>query len=502
VLDSDETRRALLVRERELIAEIEEVESGVAPTADGGDAASGGAEATRKKALEEELQNVYVELEETGADAQVARAGAILAGLGFDAEMQKRSSRSFSGGWRMRISIASALFVEPKLLLLDEPTNHLDLHTVLWLSDYLQQWPHTIVVVSHDRDFLNEVVTDVIYVKDKKLHAYSGNYADFEKTRAEQLKELMRSAESQEMRRKHVQSFVDRFRFNAKRAAMAQSRIKVLQKMEESRVTLPSEDEEFAFTFPEPGALTGSHAAVVLSDVSFAYEASGNSALQGESDAAPLLKRKLLFEKLDFSVNTDSRVALVGPNGAGKSTLVKLLLGENKPLKGELKRSVKLRIGYFSQHHVDQLVLWRTPLEHMKVLFPDAALPELRGHLSKLGVSADMALRPINTLSGGQKSRVALSAITYIQPHLLLLDEPTNHLDIETIDALVEALNVFSGGVLVVSHDARLLSCVCDEIFVVDNGTVDKFPGDFAEYRASLMKSMRKSNAASLLRSS
>uniref|UniRef100_A0A7S0ZJ44 Probable ATP-dependent transporter ycf16 n=1 Tax=Timspurckia oligopyrenoides TaxID=708627 RepID=A0A7S0ZJ44_9RHOD len=485
VLDAHVERKELL----ETLAELEK--DAAEETTDNAE------ESTARRA---EIQEVYERLEALGADgSEEARASAILAGLGFDPEMQKRPSRAFSGGWRMRISIASALFVEPKLLLLDEPTNHLDLHTVLWLSDYLQEWPHTIVVVSHDRDFLNEVCTDMVYVKDKKLHAYSGNYNDFERARAEQLKELLRSAESQEMRRKHVQSFVDRFRYNAKRASMAQSRIKLLQKMEENRVSLPSEDAEFAFDFPDPGALTGSHAAIVLAGVSFAYP-TRKSNVDGESPSVPTVPQKLLFSNLDFSVNTDSRVALVGANGSGKSTIVKLLLGENVPLSGELRRSPKLRVGYFSQHHVDQLVLWRTPLEHMKVLFPDGAAPELRAHLANLGVGAELSMRPINTLSGGQKSRVALAAITYSRPHLLLLDEPTNHLDIETIDALVEALNTFAGGVLVVSHDSRLLSCVCDEIFVVDNGSVEKFPGDFREYRESLMRNMKGANAATLMR--
>lgn len=252
----------------------------------------------------------------------------------------------------MRISLACALFVEPTLLLLDEPSNHLDAMTVIWLGDYLSRWPHTIACVSHDRAFLNEICTDVIHVKYCKLHIYAGNYDDFEKTRRERMKELERSAESQEMRRAHMQKFVDKFRYNAKRATMAQSRLKMLQRMDADRVVLPSEEEEFEFDFPEPGALTGSHASVQICDVTFGYD--GQDAL---------------FKNLDFSVNMDSRTVLLGPNGAGKSTLLKLLLGENLPQEGEVKRSSKLRLGYFSQHHIETLVLWRTPLEHMKVFF-------------------------------------------------------------------------------------------------------------------------------------
>ncbi|KAA8494144.1 ABC transporter F family member 3 [Porphyridium purpureum] len=498
VLDADEQRARLLDEEAELTEALGDQATDEAPT-------SG---ASERVVLENRLKEVYAQLEMTGADTATARAAAILSGLGFTEQMQQKPSSSFSGGWRMRIAIARALFVEPRLLLLDEPTNHLDLHTVLWLSDYLQQWPHTIVTVSHDRDFLNEVCTDIIYVKDKKLHPYAGNYDDFEKARSDQLKEMARSAESFEMRRKHVQSFVDRFRFNAKRAAMAQSRIKLLQKMEENRVIMPTDEEEFMFNFPEPGVLTGSHASLVLQNVSFGWpifqhhkpaeQDTGNGTPDGAAAKPPQGQRtptmKLLFDGIDFSINTDSRAALVGPNGAGKSTILKLLLEEIEPIKGEVKKSSKLRLGYFSQHHIDQLVLWRTPLEHMKVLFPESAMPELRSHLARLGVSADMAMRPINTLSGGQKSRVALAAITMTNPHILLLDEPTNHLDIETIDALIEALNAFSGGVLVVSHDSRLLSMVCDELFIVKDGAVTSFPDDFRAYRKMLVQEMRTSH--------
>eukprot|EP00180_Rhodochaete_pulchella_P001630 Plantae.Rhodophyta-Rhodochaete_pulchella.ctg2464.p2 GENE.Plantae.Rhodophyta-Rhodochaete_pulchella.ctg2464~~Plantae.Rhodophyta-Rhodochaete_pulchella.ctg2464.p2 ORF type:complete len:288 (-),score=49.21 Plantae.Rhodophyta-Rhodochaete_pulchella.ctg2464:960-1823(-) len=278
------------------------------------------------------------------------------------------------------------------------------------------------------------------------------------------------------MRRAHLQKFVDRFRYNAKRASMAQSRIKMLQKMEEQRVILPSEEDEFRFTFPDPGMLTGSHSSIQLADVTFKYQNTS----------------KPIFQNLDFSVNTDSRIVLVGPNGAGKSTLLKLLLGQNDATAGEVKRSSKLRIGYFSQHHMDQLVLWRTPLEHMNALFPEATLPELRSHLSNIGVKTDMQLRPIATLSGGQKSRVAFSVITYMKPHILLCDEPSNHLDLDTIDALVEALNDFKGGIILVSHDARLIATVCDEIYVCKDGQVKAYPGEFREYRAELVKNMVK----------
>jgi len=488
VLNADSERKRLLDAEKRINQELADETNNLSTE--------------ERMSLENELKRVYQDLEMTSADQAVARAGAILAGFGFDDDMQKRPSSSFSGGWRMRIAIAQALFVQPKLLLLDEPTNHLDLNSVLFLSDLLQQWPHTIVTVSHDRDFLNDVCTDIVYIKDKQLHPYAGNYDDFEKARADQLKEMMRASETFEMRRKHIQSFVDRFRYNAKRAAMAQSRIKLLQKMEENRVVLPSEEAEFAFDFPEPGVLTGSHASIVLAGVSFGWQNVVHQPATADGQAAgpPTVTQKMLFENLDFSINMDSRAALVGPNGAGKSTLLKLLLGEIHPVKGDMRKSPKLRIGYFSQHHVDQLALWRTPVEHMKVLFAQAAIPELRSHLGKLGVSQEMQMRPINTLSGGQKSRVALAAITYTNPHVLLLDEITNHLDIESIDAICSALNRFAGGILVVSHDSRLLSMVCDEIYIVDKGTVTQYPEDFRSYRAMMLKNLRKSSVQLFLK--
>lgn len=456
VLESDTVRQALLDEAHELNITMTE--------ADG------------EANVVERLEEVYKQLNEIESDKAESRAAAILDGLGFSKhQMCNMSTSEFSGGWRMRIAIASALFVAPKFLLLDEPTNHLDMSSVLWLANHLTTWPHTILLTSHDRDFLNTVCTDIMYLRDKKLHPYSGNYADFERVRNERQKELERAAESFEMKRAHIQKFVDKFRFNAKRAQMAQSRIKMLQRMEEDRVVMPGEEEEFAFSFPEPGALTGSHAAVQICDVSFKYPGTDT----------------YLFRNLEFNVNMQSRICLLGPNGAGKSTIMKLAIGENIANEGEVRKSQKLRIGYFAQHHVETLVLWRTPLEHMKVSFPEATMPDLRGHLAKLGVRNEQALRPINTLSGGQKSRVALAVITYSKPHILMLDEVSNHLDIESIDAIIAALNEFSGGVLLITHDARLISAVCDDIWICEDGKVQKFPGEFREYKDMMMRNMQ-----------
>ena len=460
VLESDLVRQELLDEEQELLERMNESDAeGKEPDA----------------RITDRLAEVYEKLGQMDADRAKARAAEILDGLGFsEFDMTQKTVNEFSGGWRMRISLASALFLEPKLLLLDEPSNHLDAMTVIWLGDYLSRWPHTIACVSHDRAFLNEICSDIIHVKDHKLHPYSGNYDNFETTRRERVKEMERTAESQEMKRAHLQKFVDKFRYNAKRASMAQSRLKMLQKMDQERIVLPSEEDEFSFEFPEPGALTGAHSSVQICDVTFGYPG-----------------QEPLFRNLDFNVNMESRTVLLGPNGAGKSTLLKLLLGENVPLEGEVKKSGKLRLGYFAQHHVDTLVLWRTPLEHMKVTFPDATIPELRSHLAKLGVRNEQVLRPINTLSGGQKSRVALSVITYQKPHILVLDEPTNHLDIETLDSLIMALNSFNGGLLVVTHDARLVTSVCDTICICEDGKVTEFRGEYQEYRKQMVERLR-----------
>lgn len=449
VLESDTVRQALIEEEQLLMSD----ESGDADP--------------------ERLAEVYKQLADIDADQAEARAASILDGLGFSThQMTGMTTGEFSGGWRMRIAIAAALFREAALTLLDEPSNHLDSSTAIWLANYLANYPGSLLLVSHDRELLNEVCTDMLYLKDKKLHPYPGNYDDFERARNERFKELERQQESFELKRAHVQKFVDKFRFNAKRAQMAQSRIKMLARMDEDRVVMPGEEEEFSFSFPEPGALTGSHGAIQICDASFKYPGAD----------------KLLLKNVDFNVNMQSRIVLLGPNGAGKSTIMKMLMGENIPTEGEVRRSQKLRIGYFAQHHVETLVLWRTPLEHMKVTFPDSTMPELRGHLSKLGVKNNQALRPINTLSGGQKSRVALSVITYSRPHILLMDEVSNNLDIESIDALIAALNEFTGGILLITHDARLVSATADEIWVCEDGEVSKFPGEYREYRELMKK--------------
>eukprot|EP00761_Pharyngomonas_kirbyi_P013678 gb/GECH01013707.1/.p1 GENE.gb/GECH01013707.1/~~gb/GECH01013707.1/.p1 ORF type:complete len:633 (+),score=128.51 gb/GECH01013707.1/:1-1899(+) len=443
VLDTDVERRQLLEEEHKLLD----------GNADGADVAEG-------------LQRVYERLDEIDAHSAEARAASILAGLGFESHMQKLPTKKFSGGWRMRIALAQALFIEPDVLLLDEPTNHLDLHAVLWLEDYLTRWRKTLVVVSHSRSFLDAVSTDVIHIHHRKLTHYSGNYSTFEKTRREHLLAQQRAHEAQQRQRAHIQKFIDRFRYKASHARMAQSRIKMLEKMD----TVPDveDDPTFAFSIPAPDPVSPPLLQAV--DITFRY---------GED-------KPTLFEDLSFNVDMDSRIALVGPNGAGKSTFMNVLAGHLEPSEGHVVRNPRVRIGQFSQHHVNHLSMHLTSLEFMQKSFPKSGEAELRSHLGSMGLTGNLAVRPIYTLSGGQKSRVAFAHLTFLKPHILLLDEPTNHLDLETVDALVNALNDYEGGVLLVSHDEYLIQTVCDDIWVCTGTSIDKFQGDFQEYKKTI----------------
>ena len=323
-------------------------------------------------------------------------------------------------------------------------------------------YPCTCVVVSHDRRFLNAVVTDVIYLTNKKLEYYKGDYDTFERTRTERSKMQARAGEAQDARRAHIQSFIDRFRYNANRAALVQSRIKALERMEVMEEV--ADDPRWKFEFPDPGPL--GVPVLQVSDVAFGYDL-----------------RAPLFHGANFSVDLDSRIALVGPNGAGKSTLVKLLLGELEPQAGVVTRNSKLRAALFTQHHVAQLDMSQSPLDFLTRVFPGNKPEAIRAHLSQFGVTGELALQRISTLSGGQKSRVAFALCSWRKPHLLVLDEPTNHLDIETIDALIVALGSFQGGVVIVSHDAHFIESVASDIWIVGEGRVAKHRGDFSAYR-------------------
>jgi len=415
------------------------------------------------------LNYIFSRLEEIDAATAEARASAILSGLSFTPEMQQTPTMEFSGGWRMRVALARALFCKPDVLLLDEPTNHLDFHAVIWLEHFLSQWENTLIVVSHQREFMNSVCTDVLHLSQQRLTAYKGNYDAFEKVASEKVKQQAREFEAQQRQVTHIQKFIDRFRFNAKRASMAQSRIKKLEKMtmvsavvEEGAVTIP-------FKNPEPL----NPPILQFEDVSFGYE--------GQDP---------LFHDLNIGIDMDSRIALVGRNGSGKSTLLKLFSGELSPTKGHVLRNQKLRFATFSQHFVDQLDLDLSPLEYFQKLDPKLTNQEIRTHLGKYGITGNTALRSMHCLSGGQKSRVVFASMAAKSPpHILLLDEPSNHLDIETVEGLAQSLATFEGGLLVVSHDQRLIQLVCDEVWVVD-GTVTKWKGDLDDYKNHLWSGM------------
>ncbi|GAA5068464.1 ABC-F family ATP-binding cassette domain-containing protein [Roseibacterium beibuensis] len=412
------------------------------------------------------MADIQTRLTDIDAWSAEARAASILKGLGFtDAEQQMPCS-AFSGGWRMRVALAGVLFAQPDVLLLDEPTNYLDLEGALWLESYLAKYPHTVLVISHDRDLLNRAVGHILHLTDKKLTLYSGGYDTFARTRAEQRAVQAAAAKKQDAQRAHLQSFVDRFRAKASKAKQAQSRVKMLERMETIRA--PEDAARTVFTFPEPDQL--SPPIVNLEGASVGYDGTA------------------VLARLNLRIDQDDRIALLGRNGEGKSTLSKLLAGKLQTMEGRVTASSKLRVGYFAQHQVDELHLDETPLQHIQRERPNEAPPKLRARLAGFGLGADQAETLVGKLSGGQKARLSLLLATLDAPHMLILDEPTNHLDIESREALVEALTAYSGAVILVSHDMHLLSLVADRLWLVKDGRVAPYDGDLASYRQMLLK--------------
>jgi len=409
-----------------------------------------------------EVQHRLADIDAWSAEG---RASAILKGLGFDAAAQARPCSDFSGGWRMRVALAGVLFAQPDLLLLDEPTNYLDLEGALWMESYLVRYPHTVIIISHDRGLLNRAVQGILHLDARKLTYWTGPYDQFARQMAERRAVLLAEAKKQELRRAHLQSFVDRFKAKASKAVQAQSRVKMLEKM--TPITPPEEARRQVFTFPAPEEL--SPPIISLDGVAVGY------------GGRPVLRR------LNLRIDQDDRIALLGRNGEGKSTLSKLLAGKLAACEGRMTRSGKLRIGYFAQHQVDELHIDETPLQHVMRLRPAEGQPRLRARLAGFGLLADQAETAVGRLSGGQKARLSLLLATIDAPHLLILDEPTNHLDMESREALVEALTEYSGAVILVSHDMHLLGLVADRLWLVKDGAVEPFAEDLEEYRRQLL---------------
>ena len=421
------------------------------------------------------IAEIQMRLNDIDAWSAEARASSILSGLGFNTEAQAKPCRAFSGGWRMRIALASILFAQPDLLLLDEPSNYLDLEGTIWLENYLQKYPHTVILISHDRGLLNRAVTSILHLENKKLTIYSGTFDTFSKTRAAQLATLDADIKKQRSRRAHLQSYVDRFRYKADKARQAQSRIKAIARLEP--IASPQEAALKRFTFPEPEELSPPILRVENGAVGY----------QGEK----------VLSNLDLRIDQDDRIALVGQNGEGKSTLSKLISGRLDPINGRVIRSSKLRIGYFAQHQVDELTLDDTPLEHINRLRPNKTPAQLRAILAGFGVGVEQSDTLVGQLSGGQKARLSLLISTLDAPHLLILDEPTNHLDIESREALIEALTVYSGAIILISHDMHLLSLVVDRLWLVKNGTVRPYKDDLNSYRELLIDEVKVSKRLS-----
>ncbi|WP_407493306.1 ABC-F family ATP-binding cassette domain-containing protein [Pseudooceanicola sp. MF1-13] len=411
------------------------------------------------------IAEIQTRLADIDAWSAEGRAATILKGLGFTEEEQLMPCSAFSGGWRMRVALAGVLFSQPDLLLLDEPTNYLDLEGALWLEAYLQKYPHSVIIISHDRGLLNRAVGAILHLEGKKLTLYTGNYDSFARQRAEQRALQAAAAKKQDAKRAHLQSFVDRFKAKASKAKQAQSRVKQLEKME--RITAPEDAARVVFTFPSPEELSPPIIRIESGSV-------------GYGD-------RTVLSRLDLRIDQDDRIALLGRNGEGKSTLAKLLSDRLALQEGKITRSSKLRIGFFAQHQVDELFLDETPIDHVRRERPDEAPARLRARLAGFGLGADQAETEVGRLSGGQKARLTLLLATLDAPHLLILDEPTNHLDIESREALVEALTAYDGAVVLVSHDMHLLSLVADRLWLVKDGRVTPYDDDLEAYRDLLL---------------
>ncbi len=415
------------------------------------------------------LAEVHDRLHAIGADAAPARAATILAGLGFDAATQLRPVEEFSGGWRMRVALATALFANPDLLLLDEPTNHLDLEATLWLETWLAKFPGSCLLVSHDRGLLDRCVDSIAHLDQGKINVTPGGYDEFVRIRTERAMQMKSAAEKVADQKAHLQAFVDRFRAKASKAKQAQARIKAIAKLPQIESVV--EDTVTRFNFPEPAMM----APPILSmeQVSCGYDG------------------RVILKGISIRIDMEDRIALLGANGNGKSTLAKLIAGRMDVMGGQMRRGPKLRVGYFAQHQEEELIDHETPIDHMQRALPQATLQQVRAQLARFGLDADRANNRVSACSGGEKARLLLALATRDAPQLLILDEPTNHLDIDAKDALVRALGNFSGAVLLITHDPNLVELVADQLWLVADGTVKPYDGDMDEYRVFLAERAR-----------
>ena len=411
------------------------------------------------------LGEVHERLMAIDAYTAPSRAAQILVGLGFDEPAQHRALDSFSGGWRMRVALASLLFSQPDLLLLDEPSNHLDLEAVLWLEDFLQSYPATILIVSHERDFLNNVVDHILHLERGKLWLYPGGYDSFERQRAERQAQIASARQKQQAEREKLQDYVARNSARASTAKQAQSRAKALARMQPIAELV--DDPSLSFDFPSSAELRPPLITLDLASVGY-----------GDT---PILTR------LNLRLDPDDRIALLGRNGNGKTTLARLLAAQLAPMDGAMNASGKMRVGYFTQYQVEELESDETPLQHMTVQMKGASPGAVRGQLGRFGFSGDKAMTKVGKLSGGERARLALALITRDAPHMLILDEPTNHLDVDAREALIQALNQYTGAVVIVSHDRHMLEMTADRLVLVDNGTAKEFDGSLDDYIAFVL---------------
>ena len=410
---------------------------------------------------------IHARLTDIGAHSAEARAGSILSGLGFNSEAQKRPASSFSGGWRMRVALAAVLFAEPDLLLLDEPTNYLDLEGTLWLIEYVRRYPHTVIIISHDRELLNSATNSIMHLENKKLTFWRGNYDQFERQHAETVELQQKMAAKQEAHRKHMEDFVARFRAKASKARQAQSRLKALEKLKP--IAVWQDEHVQPFSFPQAEKIAASPI-IALSKVEVGYE-----------PGKPILKG------LDLRIDNDDRIALLGANGNGKSTLAKLLSGRLKAESGTMTLSPNLKVAFFAQHQMDDLFPEENPIEHVRRLMPKQPEAKIRAAVARMGLSTEKMMTKAKELSGGEKARLLMGLATFEGPNLLILDEPTNHLDIDSREQLVLALNDFEGAVILIAHDRHLIEATMERLWLVKDGTVKTYDGDMDDYRNDIL---------------